>query len=277
MAGWNLNRLPEPDAKGAVMARVSDWNPDAYARFGDLRLRPARDLLAQIGDLPDGDVVDLGCGNGAAGPMLRERFAGRRLLGVDLSPEMLAAAGQCGCYDRLTEADAGQWVPDEAPALIFSNAALHWLPDLAGLFPKLAATLAPGGTLAVQMPRQSGAPSHRFLRDFAAEMFPDRFDLKSWTAPVANPVEYHRMLSPLGQISVWETDYVQRLDPANGAHPVRRFTEATAMRPYLERLDEDESASFIRRYDHALISAYPVEADGSVLFPFRRLFFVLTV
>ncbi|MDI3336522.1 methyltransferase domain-containing protein [Defluviimonas aestuarii] len=259
------------------MARVSDWNPDAYARFGDLRLRPALDLLAQVGDLPVGDVVDLGCGNGAAGPTLAERFTGRRLFGIDMSPAMLAAAEKCGCYQKLSEADAAQWQPDSATALIFSNAAMHWLPDHATLFPRLASVLIPGGMLAVQMPRQYGAPSHRFLRDFAAEMFPDRFDLKGWVAPVSPPVEYHRLLSPLGRVTVWETDYVQRLEPADGAHPVRRFTQSTAMRPYLEHLDDEETAAFIKRYDHALGSAYPVEADGSVLFPFRRVFFVLTV
>lgn len=276
--GWNLSRLPEPpDAKGVVMARLSDWNPDAYARFGDLRLRPALDLLAQVGDLPDGDVVDLGCGNGAAGPTLAKRFAGRRLLGIDTSPAMLAAAERRGCYARLSEADAAVWRPDGPAALIFSNAAMHWLPEHATLFPRLASALVPGGTLAVQMPRQHGAPSHRFLRDFAAEMFPDRFDLNGWMAPVATPVEYYRLLAPLGHVTVWETDYVQRLDPAKDAHPVRRFTQPTAMRPYLELLSDVEAASFIKRYDHALGAAYPVEADGAVLFPFRRLFFVLTV
>ena len=259
------------------MARVSDWNPDAYARFGDLRLRPALDLLAQVGELPDGDVVDLGCGNGAAGPTLAERFAGRRLLGIDTSQAMLAAADKCGCYTRLSKADAADWQPGGPTALIFSNAAMHWLPDHAALFPRLAAALVPGGTLAVQMPRQYGAPSHRFLRDFAAEMFPDRFDLTGWVAPVAPPVEYHRLLAPLGRVTVWETDYVHRLEPAEGAHPVRRFTQSTAMRPYLGHLSDEEAASFIKRYDHALGAAYPVEPDGAVLFPFRRLFFVLTV
>ena len=131
------------------------------------------------------------------------------------------------------------------------------------------------GVLAVQMPRQYGAPSHRFLRDFAAEMFPDRFDLASWKAPVGPPVEYHRMLSELGRVDVWETDYVQRLDPAPEGHPVRRFTQSTAMRPYLDALSAAEAADFIRRYDQGLAAAYPVESDGSVLFPFRRLFFTL--
>ena len=127
------------------------------------------------------------------------------------------------------------------------------------------------------MPRQYGAPSHRFLRDFAAEMFPDRFQFSGWKAPVSPPVEYHRLLSPLGRVNVWETEYVQRLDAAAEGHPVRRFTEATAMRPFLDKLNEAETEEFNSRYEAALASAYPVEADGSVLFPFRRLFLTLQV
>ncbi|MEZ5778972.1 MAG: methyltransferase domain-containing protein [Paracoccaceae bacterium] len=260
------------------MAAPKDWNPESYALFGDLRLRPAIDLLARIGRLPAGDVVDLGCGNGAAGPALAERYGdGRRVLGLDASPAMLDVARKSGCYDRLIEADAGRWTPDQPVALIFSNAALHWLSDHANLFARLAGYLKSGGMLAVQMPRQHGAPSHRFLRDFAAEMFPDRFDLASWKAPVSTPVEYHRMLAPLGRASVWETDYVQRLEPSANGHPVRRFTEATAMRPFVELMNPEETSAFTQRYEHALTAAYPIEPDGSVLFPFRRLFFTLTV
>ncbi|SPH24615.1 Trans-aconitate 2-methyltransferase [Defluviimonas aquaemixtae] len=256
----------------------SDWNPESYARFGDLRLRPALDLLAQVGDLPEGDVVDLCCGNGAAGPALAARFGDtRRIFGLDASPAMLTAARKVGCYDRLTQADVAEWRPDASVALIFSNAALHWISDHHRLMLRLADYLVPGGVLAVQMPRQYGAPSHRFLRDFAAEMFPDRFDLAKWKAPVAPPVEYHRLLAPLGQVNVWETDYVHRLEPAEVGHPVRKFNESTAMRPFLERLETAEVDNFIRRYDQALEAAYPVEADGSVLFPFRRLFFTLSV
>lgn len=260
------------------MHRTSDWNPEAYARFRDLRLRPALDLLARVGELPKGPVVDLGCGNGAAGPALAERFTPeRRIIGLDSSPNMIDAARTKRCYDSLVEADAAEWAPEEKPALIFSNAALHWLPRHDALFPRLAGFLVPGGTLAVQMPRQYGAPSHRFLRDFAAEMYPDRFATGDWTAPVSAPVEYHRMLSPLGSVDVWETDYVQRLDAAGGGHPVRRFTESTVMRPYFDQLSRSEAEAFLQRYEQALAAAYPPETDGSVLFPFRRVFFTLTV
>lgn len=254
----------------------TDWNPEAYARFRGLRLRPALDLLAQVGKVPEGPVVDLGCGAGAIGAALRARF-GDRVLGIDSSPAMLAEALESGAYRALIEADINAWTPEAPPALIFSNAALHWLADHALLFPRLAGMLAAGGTLAVQMPRQFGAPSHRFLRDIAQTMFPDRFDFTGWEAPVQPASAYWQMLAPLGQVDAWEVDYLQRLEPVSEGHPVRHFAESTAMRPFIERLNGAEAAAFVSRYDAALHSAYPLLPDGAVLFPFRRLFLLLKV
>lgn len=254
-----------------------DWNPASYARFRGLRLRPALDLLAQVPELPEGDVIDLGCGNGAVGPALATRFADRRLVGIDTSEAMLAEAEATGAYAACIKADAASWEPARPAALVFSNAALQWLGGHPVLLPHLAGCVAPGGVLAVQMPRQYAAPSHRFLRDFADDMFPDRFDHAEWQAPVAAPIDYHRLLAPLGQLDIWETEYIQRLGPSAEGHPVRRFTESTAMRPMLARLSEAEAARFVARYDEALRAAYPVEDDGAVLFPFRRLFLVLSL
>lgn len=256
---------------------ATDWNPEAYARFRGLRLRPALELLAQVGDLPAGAVVDLGCGSGVVGAALAARWPGRRLIGVDMSAAMLARAAETGCYASLQDADAANWRPEEPPALIFSNAALHWVADHDGLMTRLAGELTRGGWLAVQMPRQFGAASHRFLRDIAASMFPDRFAAAGQPSEVHAAETYWRLLAPLGAVSAWETDYVQRLAPDADAHPVRRFTEATAMRPYLERLSPAEAAAFTAAYDEALGAAYPLLPDGAALFPFRRCFFTLQV
>ena len=123
-------------------------------------MRPALDLLAQVSALPPGDMIDLGCGDGAMGAALAHRFADRRRIGVDASPALLAAAKAGGNHTVLELADIADWVPGPPPALIFSNAALHWLGDHATLLPPLAACIAPRGLLAVQMPGQHGAPSH---------------------------------------------------------------------------------------------------------------------
>lgn len=137
--------------------------------------------------------------------------------------------------------------------------------------------LAPGGVLAVQMPRQYGAPSHRFLRDISQAQFPDRFDFHGWQPPVQPAARYWQMLAPLGRVSAWESEYVQRLEAVADGHPVRAFTGSTAMRPYLDKLTDAEAAAFLAAYDAALGAAYPLLPDGAALMPFRRVFFVLEV
>jgi trans-aconitate 2-methyltransferase len=88
---------------------------------------------------------------------------------------------------------------------------------------------------------------------------------------------YHAMLSPFGTFSAWETTYLQTQPAVAQGHPVRAFTESTAMRPFLDKLGTAEAASFTAAYDAALHAHYPLRPDGSALFPFRRLFFTLKV
>lgn len=251
-----------------------DWNPDLYARFRDLRLQPALDLSTRIGALPPGPLCDLGCGAGVAGALLRDRFPDRRLIGLDSSAAMLAKAEATGVYAALIRADAASWEPEVSLALIYANAVLHWLPDHQALLLRLAGLLAPGGVLAVQMPRQNEAPSHRLWHDLVERHFPGRFDPASAPGSL-EPADYFRILSPLGEVEIWETEYFQRLAPAPEGHPVRLFTSSTFARPVLEALTEPEAAELCRRYDAAVTDFYPPLPDGSVLFPFRRLFFVL--
>ena len=251
-----------------------DWNPAHYARFADQRLQPALDLLARLGDVPGGDVIDLGCGNGGVGPALAARFGAGRLRGVDNSRAMLDQAAQPGAYAALDLADIAEWTPEQPPAVIFSNAALHWLPGHDVLLPALAGALAPGGVLAVQMPHQNRAPSHRLWYDLAEQLWPGRID-PGLSPGCMEPAEYHRILSPLGDFALWETEYFQQLAPWGDGHPVRQFTSSTFARPILAELTPDEQAQLFAQYDAAMARAYPLLADGSALFPFRRLFFTL--
>jgi trans-aconitate 2-methyltransferase len=257
-----------------------DWDPARYGAFRDLRLRPAMDLLAQVRELPNGDVIDLGCGDGAVGRALAARFKpDHHLIGVDASAAMLKrAADQLTergnpAYSGLTQADIALWAAHTPPALIFSNAALNWLPDHAALMPGLAGMLARGGVLAVQMPRQGAAPSHRLLREVALALFPGR--AMPPLSPVLPVQDYAGLLLAFGEVRAWTTDYLQMLDPVAQGHPVRAFTESTAMRPFVAGLTPEEARAYVAAYDAALADAYPALPDGRVLFPFTRIFFVL--
>src|SRR5262245_28728281 len=130
------------------------WDAERYMQFSDEYTRPFHDLLARI---PPDDfrlVVDLGCGPGDLTRMLAERWPSATVIGVDISPQMLARARAGPANPRLQffEGDLATWACDRPVDLLLSNAALQWVPDHPRLLPRLVGCLAPRGVLAVQMP-----------------------------------------------------------------------------------------------------------------------------
>src|SRR5579863_2281893 len=171
------------------------WDPRQYLTFANQRLRPALELLNRIPAQDPKRVVDLGCGAGNITGYLRQTWPTAELSGVDNSPEMLAKAAQEKIPGPPVRWEAGElatWTPSQPVDVIYSNAALHWIGDHAHQFPRLIRCLAPKGVLAVQMPRNFGAPSH-VLMTTAAEAGPwsARLQSKLNASPVADPAFYY--------------------------------------------------------------------------------------
>ena len=254
------------------------WDPTQYLKFADERLRPGFDLLARIGTLPDGPIFELGCGTGIHSRAIAERWLDRAVAGIDSSKEMLAKAAASPSRVGWHAADIVRWTAPEKAALVFSNATLQWLDDHQALFPRLMAQLAPGGVLAVQMPRNHGAPSHALMHEVASDgPWAARLMPLLRRSPVAPPEDYYDLLAPLagGGMDIWETEYLHVLAaPEEAESPVLTWVRATALRPLLAALGPQEQAEFTRRYEAALRRAYPRRGTGAVLLPFRRLFLV---
>jgi trans-aconitate 2-methyltransferase len=252
---------------------VSSWDPGQYLKFADHRLRPALDLLARVPAEEPGAVFDLGCGAGNVTRVLAERWPEARVTGVDSSMPMLEKARAAAPRIAFIHADLAAWTAPEPAGLVYSNAALHWLGEHAALFPRLMAQLAPGGVLAVQMPRNHGAPSHTLMLE-AAEAGPWRARLAGVESirPVHAPEAYYRLLAPLAaRLDIWECEYLQVLE---GDNPVVEWTKGTALRPYLDALDDAGRKGFLAAYAERIAAAYPRQPDGRTLFPFRRIFIV---
>ena len=187
--------------------------------------------------------------------------------------DMLTAA-QKAHPDWVWEAsDIASWVSKEPLDLIFSNAALHWVPHHETLLPRLLNQLADGGVLAVQMPRNFEAPAHHLIRQTAADGPWQSLlaEVDEWHPPL-EPAEYHAILAPhCRSADIWETEYVQVMDSAAA---IAEWTKGSALRPFLDRLPEAAQHEFLARYIEALQTAYPTQSDGRVLFPFKRIFLV---
>jgi trans-aconitate 2-methyltransferase len=249
------------------------WNPDQYLKFAAPRLRPAVDLLAAIPSLAPQVVYDLGCGAGNVTRLLAERWPQAQVTGVDDSASMLARAATELPGTRWVQQSLADWRADRPADVIYSNAALHWLPNHHLLFPALAGQLAPGGVLAVQMPRNFGAPSHTLIADTVmGGPWRARLEPMLQPSPVATPDFYYDSLAPrVARLDIWETEYLQVLE---GADPVKEWTKGTWLKQYLDALTEPDRSAFESDYAARLRSAYPTRADGKTLFPFRRLFLV---
>jgi predicted TPR repeat methyltransferase len=153
---------------------------DQYAaRFDDhltgpLGYRAPRDLAELIATVqPDrtfGTVLDIGCGTGLSG--LPFRAAAERLIGIDLSAEMLTRAQARGIYDALHCADARDFLAGFVGAIDLAVAAdvLVYVGDPAPLLEALAVHMPPGGLLALSIERHDGdgfalASSGRFVHN----------------------------------------------------------------------------------------------------------------
>ncbi len=275
------------------------WDPGQYLRYRDERQRPFWELLARIPTVDVRNVVDLGCGTGAGTAVLARRWLGAKVVGIDLSDEMLAkaSAGEqpAGVRSedvsshagpriearregsvRFVRADIASWNPEPSSLdVIFSNAALHWIPGHASRFGSWVEGLRKGGALAFQVPGNFGAPSHTLLSDIAAsEKWRHRFATRDPANKVHRPSEYYTLLGRVADdVDIWETTYYHRL---TGDDPVFEWVSATALRPYVEALNPDEALSFAESYRESLRVAYPREASGETIFPFRRIFAVAT-
>ncbi len=256
------------------------WDPGQYLRYGGHRLRPAIELFQRI-DLDAPKLCyDLGCGAGEIAIAMTERWPDARVIGLDASPEMLAKGRKAAGGDKVewVEADIAAWTPPEAPDVIFSNAALHWIGEHKTLFPHLFRSLKPGGIFAVQMPLSWGQSSHRLLREILAggnggKGYGDKALQESVARKwVDEGEEYYDLLYPdAADVDIWETHYLQELE---GDDPVLEWVKGSALRPVLTALGEEAAAAYLAEYGAALREAYPKRAAGQTLFPFGRLFMV---
>jgi trans-aconitate 2-methyltransferase len=264
---------PSPPRHDGGMA----WSAGQYLKFEDERTRPARDLLQAVPARGVKCAADLGCGPGNSTELILARYPDASVIGVDNAPDMIEAAkarlpGVCFELCGIVEwSEPGPW------DLIYANAALQWVGGHESLLPKLAQRLAPGGSLAIQMPDNLDEPSHASMRT-AAESVPFAARLKEAAnarTQLGTADWYYALLKPFAsRVDIWRTTYFHPL--AGGLDAIVEWVKGTGLRPFLSPLSETERQVYLGAYKEELAKAYKPLADGTVILPFPRLFIVAT-
>jgi trans-aconitate 2-methyltransferase len=258
---------------------MASWSAGQYLRFADERTQPCRDLASRIAVADVRRVIDLGCGPGNSTEVLAARWPSAAISGSDNSAEMLKAARESHPDWDWQHADIADWAEGsgEPYDVVFSNAALHWVPAHDVVLPKLLSRVAQGGALAVQMPAYD-SPAHRVSRELAlTARWKHRFPNGVAGDWHAHEVDfYYDVVAPhASRVDLWETSYQHVMESRSG---IVEWYKGTGLRPFLAALpDPVERDRFLAEYLHGLEEVYPTRANGRVLFPFRRIFFIAYV
>ena len=252
---------------------MAAWDPNLYLRFEKERTQPAKDLVSRIELVDPKRIIDIGCGPGNSTAQLHGRWSQAEIMGIDNSEEMIRKAGNTypdmkWAVHDITEDLSGFGLFD----LVFSNAVIQWVPDQRLLLRRLFAMLNPGGVLAVQVPNAWAMPISVAIREVAAESaYQSVLSGLDETPCYQEPTFYYDVLAGLStDVYVWETTYLHALQDHEA---IVEWYRSTGMKPYLDRLDEPGKARFMDRVLRKIRISYPIQADGHVLFPFRRVFF----
>ena len=261
-----------PQAHGGLRyAGPMPWDPDRYLRFADHRTRPGIELLTRIPDIEARQIVDLGCGTGNLTALLARRWPDANTTGIDSSEEMIERARRDHPALSWTIGSIETWDPDTRFDVIFSNAALHWVDGHEALFRRLRSFLADDGVLAVQMPDNWAAPTHRIPAGV--------LDGGDWPAGagtalmrdrLSSPDLYARWLQP-ATVDMWRTTYFQEL---SGDDPVWEWVTGSVLRPVLANLDAASRDRFAQHCKALYREAYPPDSEGTTTLPFSRLFVI---
>jgi trans-aconitate 2-methyltransferase len=252
-----------------VSANPPDWDPAQYERFKAERSRPFFDLLDLVRGCEGARVVDLGCGTGELTRAMHERLRAKETVGVDSSDAMLAKAKTfVGAGLRFEKGDIATYAPDGRFDLVFSNAALQWVDDHPRLLASLAALLAPGGQLAVQIPSNDDHPSHLVAREVARESpFREALGGHERVFPNLSLSDYATTLHRLGfrEQKVEMVVYAHRLASRD---EVVEWVKGTLLTDYETRMPAHMWPRFLARYREVLL---PKLDDGRPYFyPFKR-------
>lgn len=247
--------------------KTDTWNPAQYLKFKTQRSQPFWDLADLV--RPDGvrTILDLGCGTGELTAGLYRRFPGAETLGIDNSDAMLAESAAFAAPGlRFEKRDIASYEPAVSFDLVFSNAALQWVPDHDRLFPRIFHTVAPRGQIAIQMPCNFDHPSHRIARLVAQDFLKD-LDPAFSDRTLFSLERYAEMLFRNGfeeqscRLQVYP-------HPMPSGADVVEWTKGTLLTSYQKHLPPDVFTDFVARYRERLLAEI---GTGPYLYTFKRM------
>lgn len=246
-------------ALSETIASTSKWDAGDYARVGAFVARLGGAALDLLDPQPGERILDVGCGDGTLTRQIAQR--GATVVGVDNSPEMIAAARAKG-IDAILLGVADMTFNSEFDA-VFSNATLHWVREKEQAARAIFRALKPGCRFAGEM---GGEANLKKLR----EALDEELIIRGYVPPVDASNWYP---SPEEFAAVYEAAGFEQIDarlverPTPIEHGVAQWV-TTFRRGWLDRAGAPEG-------ERAEIGAAVADRVGSNIADYVRLRFIM--
>jgi trans-aconitate 2-methyltransferase len=217
---------------------VREWDGASYDRISGTMEAMGLGVLARLELGGSESVLDAGCGSGRVTQALIERLPRGRVIGVDESPSMIAAARErLGDAADLRVGDLLELELESPVDAILSTATFHWIADHDRLFSRLHACLRAGGQLVAQC---GGKGNIEILRGRAAVVSaraPYAEHLAGWHAPwnyqAAEPTRDRLLRAGFASAECWLAPA-----PANPERP-REYLQTIVLGPIVQQLPQE--------------------------------------
>lgn len=161
-----------------------DWDPAAYDRVASGVKALGFEVLERLELQGDETVLDAGCGPGEVTAALVARLPRGRVVAVDASPRMVAAARErLGPEVEVIQSDLVNLRLTEPVDAVLSTATFHWVQDHRRLFARLRAVLKPGGRLVAQCGGEGNIATVHAAASAVAREEPFSAHLAGWPGP----------------------------------------------------------------------------------------------
>jgi trans-aconitate 2-methyltransferase len=264
---YSCRENPKGESVSDRVGKVSaDWNADLYNSKHDFVWKYGSDVVSLLSPQPGERILDLGCGTGHLTAQIAE--SGAQVVGVDRSPDMIAAAREAYPNLKFEIADARNLPFREEFEAVFSNATLHWVPEAEEALRSIRRALGPGGRFVAEFGGKGNIRTmvEAFNQALAELGAAEPGGVRPWYYPSVS--EYATLAETNGFEVRFITLFDRPTELADGAAGLRNWIEMFCT-AYLDRAGASRQAEFIRRVEDLLRPR--LFRDGQWWADYRRL------
>ena len=240
------------------------WNTTLYEGRHNFVWQYGENVLELLSPQPDERILDLGCGTG----QLTEKIAlaGAEVLGIDRAASMIEKARQNYPHLQFAVADARDFQVEQPFDAVFSNAVLHWIPEVDAVIRCIYQALKPGGRFVAEFGGKGNVKAIALALDRVLNTFGYASYDAAWYFPSIG--EYATCLEQQG-FDVTHAVIFDRPTPLeNGDAGMANWIRMFASR-FLEGLSNAQQMQVIQAIEHDLKPT--LYRDGKWWGDYRRI------